>query len=97
MVVASGAIAVGAELVARVLAKRKRVRTPQDDGQYLMAPQQRYLNTVRDGVRAALKARRTITQAMAEVGAGERGKWELFDDFHAHNVTVAFTELEWED
>jgi glyoxylase-like metal-dependent hydrolase (beta-lactamase superfamily II) len=70
---------------------------PGSDLASMLAPQRRYLLALRDGVRAALKAHRTITQATAEVGLEERGQWALFDDFHAHNVTVVFTELEWED
>ena len=30
------------------------------------------------------------------VGQSERGKWALFDDYHGHNVTQAYKELEWE-
>jgi quinoprotein relay system zinc metallohydrolase 2 len=71
--------------------------TPGADWPAMLAPQQRYLTAVRDGVKAALKAHRTIGQAAQEVAAGERGNWALFDDFHAHNVTVVFTELEWDD
>lgn len=70
---------------------------PTSDWPAAMAPQQRYLSVVRDGVRAALKAGKSITDAVREVGASERGKWQLFDDFHAQNVTAVFTELEWED
>jgi quinoprotein relay system zinc metallohydrolase 2 len=71
--------------------------TPGTGWTAMLGPQRRYLLAVRDGVRAALKAHRTITQATAEVGMEERGKWALFDAFHAHNVTATFTELEWED
>ena len=70
---------------------------PGTDWPAMLAPQQRYLEAVRDGVKAALKAHRTIGQAAQEVAADERGKWQLFEDFHAHNVTVVFTELEWDD
>ena len=70
---------------------------PGTDWPAMLAPQQRYLLAVRDGVKAALKAHRTIGQAVQEVAADERGKWQLFEDFHAHNVTVVFTELEWDD
>ena len=62
-----------------------------------MQPQQRYLLAVRDGVRQALKARVTIGQATTTVATAERDNWLLFNDFHAQNVTAAFTELEWED
>ena len=71
--------------------------TPGSDLARMLVPQRRYLLALGDGVRAALKSHRTITQATAEVGLEERGKWALFDEFHAHNVTVVFTELEWED
>jgi quinoprotein relay system zinc metallohydrolase 2 len=62
-----------------------------------MVPQARYLNLLQVEVRAALRARRTLRQACAEVGVSERGQWDLFEEFHARNVTAAFTELEWED
>lgn len=58
---------------------------------------EQYLTTVLDQTRAAIKARRTIQQAVIEVGASERGRWQLFDDYHRRNVTAAYAELEWED
>ena len=70
---------------------------PSTDWPGALQPQRRYLLAVRDGVRQALKARQTIGQATATVAAGERSEWLLFNDFHAQNVTAAFTELEWED
>lgn len=70
---------------------------PGSDWPSMMAPQQRYLVAVRDGVKTSLKAHRTIGQAAKEVAIDERDQWKLFDDFHAHNVTVVFTELEWDD
>lgn len=62
-----------------------------------LAAQERYLTTLRDGVRAAIKAGRTLPQAVAEVGAGEKGRWLLFDSFNPRNVTATYAELEWED
>ncbi len=70
---------------------------PGTDWPGVLQPQRRYLMAVRDGVRQALKAHRTIGQATTTVAASERDKWLLFNDFHAQNVTAAFTELEWED
>ena len=70
---------------------------PSSDWPGAMQPQQRYLLAVRDGVRQALKARLTIGQATTTVATAERDNWLLFNDFHAQNVTAAFTELEWED
>ncbi len=58
--------------------------------------QQRYLTTILDGTRAALRARKTIQQATDEVGWSEAGNWQLFELFHRRNVTAAYTELEWE-
>lgn len=56
-----------------------------------------YLAVVRNETRSAIKARRTMQAAVAEVGATQRGKWLLFDDYHKRNVTAAYAELEWED
>jgi quinoprotein relay system zinc metallohydrolase 2 len=62
-----------------------------------LSAQERYLNTLLEETRAAIKARRSISQAIAEVGTGERGRWLLFESFHPRNVTAAYAELEWED
>lgn len=62
-----------------------------------LARLEQYLTTVRDETRAAITARRTIQQAVDEVGKSERGRWQLFDDYHRRNVTAAYAELEWED
>ncbi|WP_296910396.1 quinoprotein relay system zinc metallohydrolase 2 [Polaromonas sp.] len=62
-----------------------------------MAPQGRYLRTLQVEVRAAVRAGHSIQQAVGEVGASERGQWQLFEAFHPRNVTVAFTEAEWEN
>jgi quinoprotein relay system zinc metallohydrolase 2 len=63
----------------------------------VMAPQERYLRTLQVEVRKAVRAGHSIQQAVAEVGVSERDQWQLFDAFHPRNVTVAFTELEWEN
>jgi quinoprotein relay system zinc metallohydrolase 2 len=63
----------------------------------VMAPQERYLRTLQVEVRAAVRAGHSIQQAVADVGASERDQWQLFDAFHPRNVTVAFTEVEWEN
>ena len=56
----------------------------------------RYLERLVAEVRAIQKAGGTIQRAIAEVGAGERTHWHLFDTYHPRNVTAAFAELEWE-
>ena len=58
--------------------------------------QVRYLDRLGDDIRALIARGGTIEAAVADVGAGERASWRLFDFYHARNVTAAFTELEWE-
>lgn len=62
-----------------------------------LAAEERYLRQLQTEIRAALKAKRTMEQAMATVGQSVRGDWQLFDEFHKRNVATAFAELEWED
>jgi quinoprotein relay system zinc metallohydrolase 2 len=57
---------------------------------------ERYLGVLLRETREALAKGLEIDQAVATVGRSERGKWRLFDDYHGHNVTRAFKELEWE-
>jgi quinoprotein relay system zinc metallohydrolase 2 len=56
----------------------------------------RYLTAVRDGVRAAIKGDVDIAEAPGQVATEERQRWQLFDQYHARNVTAAYKELEWE-
>ncbi len=62
----------------------------------VVQPLRTYLITLRDGVRAAIKAGHDIAQASTTVGQTERTKWALFDDYNGRNVTEAYRELEWE-
>jgi quinoprotein relay system zinc metallohydrolase 2 len=57
---------------------------------------ERYLDVLLRETRAAVAKGMEIEQAAATVGESERGKWKLFDDYHGHNVTQAYKELEWE-
>jgi hypothetical protein len=61
-----------------------------------LAPQARYLRGLVSDVRAAIKSRRTLSQAVAEVGV-TGDDWLLVDAFHRRNVTAAYAELEWEE
>jgi quinoprotein relay system zinc metallohydrolase 2 len=61
-----------------------------------LAPQARYLRGLASDVRAAIKSRRTLSQAVAEVGV-TGDDWLLVDAFHRRNVTAAYAELEWEE
>jgi quinoprotein relay system zinc metallohydrolase 2 len=62
-----------------------------------LEPQQQYLTALLNDVRKAIKENKTLQQAVDQAGRAQAGQWLLFDDYHPHNVTVAFTELEWED
>jgi quinoprotein relay system zinc metallohydrolase 2 len=55
-----------------------------------------YLSTVETEVRGLIAAGERIEDAPARVAQEERSRWQLFDEFHARNVTAAFAELEWE-
>ena len=76
-----------------------------DDLAVLLAPQRRYLLALRDDVRAALRQRLTLAQAVDRIGvapaatgtASPAPPWLLTELFHKRNVTAAFAELEWED
>jgi len=59
--------------------------------------EERYLGLLVKEVRSAIKADRTLQQAVDTVGLSERDKWLLSDSFHRRNVTAVFAELEWED
>jgi quinoprotein relay system zinc metallohydrolase 2 len=67
-----------------------------DDLHAAFAPERRYLRTLIDEVRAAISAGKSIGDAAAQVTAGGRSGWLLWDTAHAHNVTRAYQELEWE-
>jgi quinoprotein relay system zinc metallohydrolase 2 len=71
--------------------------TVSSDWPGAMAAQERYLRMLQVEVRAAVRAGHSIQQAVAEVGASERGQWQLFESSHSRNVTAVFTEVEWEN
>ena len=56
----------------------------------------RYLSKVATEVRRLIAEGGRIEEAPAKVAQDERDRWQLFDEFHARNVTAAFAELEWE-
>jgi quinoprotein relay system zinc metallohydrolase 2 len=70
---------------------------PFDDWRAALAAQRRYLRALADGTRAAIRAHRTMSQAMQEVAGAERDRWLLFDGYHRRNIAAAYAELEWED
>jgi len=60
-------------------------------------PELRYLEVIVTETRLALKARKTIQEAVDTVGYSEEPNWVNFEQFHRRNVTSAYAELEWED
>ena len=60
-------------------------------------PQKAYLEALLHETRAALKSRKTLSQAVDSVGVEAASRWQLVERFHRRNVTAAFAELEWED
>jgi len=62
----------------------------------VLEPQRRYFTVILEETRAAIGNRKTIQQATDEVGLSEAKNWAAFDTFHRRNVTIAYTELEWE-
>jgi quinoprotein relay system zinc metallohydrolase 2 len=61
-----------------------------------LAPQRDYLAMIVRDTRSALRARRTMEEAVDTVGASAAPNWTNFDAFHRRNVTAAYAELEWE-
>jgi quinoprotein relay system zinc metallohydrolase 2 len=57
---------------------------------------QRYLETLLREARQAIADGVDIAEAPKSVAQSERDKWTLFDEYHGHNVTQAYKELEWE-
>lgn len=62
-----------------------------------MQPQKAYLSGMAGEIRQMLKQGKTLEQAVEVVGLSARNQWQLFEQFHRKNVTIAFAELEWED
>lgn len=60
-------------------------------------PQKAYLSQLLGEIRAAIKQGKTLEWAVDHVGLSAKKNWQLFDQFHRKNVTIAFAELEWED
>ncbi len=58
--------------------------------------ERRYLTVLADDTRRLIAAGIPIGQAVYQIGASERDRWALFDDYNARNATAAFSELEWE-
>jgi quinoprotein relay system zinc metallohydrolase 2 len=66
-----------------------------DDWHDAIAEQRRYFERLTQEVRGLI-SRGTPIAAAARAAEAEKGRWELFDDYHARNATAAYSELEWE-
>ena len=60
------------------------------------AAQAGYLETLERETRAAIEEGERLGDAVEHVAGGEAANWALFEVFNPRNVTVAYTELEWE-
>jgi quinoprotein relay system zinc metallohydrolase 2 len=84
------------------LARRNAARVVPGHGPHALElpgalePQRRYLSTLAADVRRLIKDGRMLAEAMQTAGQSERGSWQLFDAYHARNVSATFAELEWE-
>ena len=59
-------------------------------------PQRRYLETLAADIRNAIEAGIPLSDAVPDAAAGEKEKWQLFEDYNPRNATAAYAELEWE-
>lgn len=56
----------------------------------------RYLSTLLEDIRSAIKQGSSMEQAIEGATASERGKWVLFDIVNRRNASLLFPVLEWE-
>lgn len=71
--------------------------TPVTDWPASLQPQKAYLTGMATEIRSLIKQGKTLEQAVNTVGLSAKNHWQLFEQFHRKNVTIAFAELEWED
>ncbi len=81
------------EAAARVVPGHGPAQAPWPDA---LAPQTRYLERLRDGVRAAIADGLSLQATVDRLGRDGADGWQLYATFHPRNVTAAYAELEWE-
>lgn len=69
---------------------------PSRDWPAALQPQRRYLERLRDDVRAAIKQGQSLADVVNRLEADSAPQWRLLESFHRRNVTAAYAELEWE-
>lgn len=62
-----------------------------------LQPQKNYLLQLTSEIKSMIKQGRTLEYAVENVGFAAKANWQLFDEFHRKNITMAFAELEWDD
>jgi quinoprotein relay system zinc metallohydrolase 2 len=61
-----------------------------------IAPEQRYLQALVDGVRSDLARGEPLQQAIKDIQPADSSAWLLWDVTHPRNVSRVYQELEWE-
>ena len=56
----------------------------------------RYLTTLLEDIRNAIKQEKSMEQAIEGAARSEQGKWVLFDIVNRRNISLVFPVLEWE-
>lgn len=62
-----------------------------------LQPQKNYLLQLSREIKSMIKQGKTLEYAVENVGLAAKANWQLFEEFHRKNVTMAFAELEWDD
>ncbi|WP_280950405.1 quinoprotein relay system zinc metallohydrolase 2 [Rhodomicrobium vannielii] len=58
--------------------------------------QLRYLQRLAEDLRGAIRAGKSISEAAAVCGTGEKDGWQLFGAYNSRNALTGFAELEWD-
>ncbi len=70
---------------------------PVTDWPASMQAEKNYLSQLASEIRVLIKNGKTLEQAVKTVGLDSKNHWQLFEQFHRKNITIAFAELEWEE
>jgi hypothetical protein len=84
----------GVSGVVRVVPGHGPASLPLSDA---TADVQRYLETLAADVRGVLRRGGDLDDAAQVAAQSERGRWQLFDEYNAHNIAQAVHEPEWEN
>lgn len=66
------------------------------DWQIALDNENRYLSTLLEDVRAAIKQGKSMEEAIDEANQSEKDKWVLFNIINRRNVALVYPVLEWE-